>query len=69
MSNQIAPKSWWCPECKEFPDEILEVYKSVVECRKWDGIDSYELFDSCFGDVTETLCGKCKTNLESKLEE
>jgi hypothetical protein len=68
MSNQIMAKTYYCPTCKEFPDKIFEVYTSVTETRKWDGIDTYELVESDFGDVAETLCGICDSALECKEE-
>lgn len=68
MSNQIMPKTFYCPTCKEFPDEIVEHYTCIEETRKWDGIDTYELVDSNFGEVAETTCKKCKSTLEHREE-
>lgn len=46
MSNQIMPKTLWCPTCEIFPDDIIEHYSHIAEHRRWDGIDTYELVDS-----------------------
>jgi len=62
------PKEYYCPTCKEFPDEIIEHYHHVDETRKWDGVDTYELVDSDFGDVAETTCKRCHSNLEVREE-
>lgn len=69
MSNQIMPKSFWCPTCKVFPDEIAEHYHSIREYRRWDGIDTYELFDSDGWEIEEVTCYLCGSNLEVRGEE
>lgn len=61
-------KNFWCPQCKEYPDEIIEHYHHVMEERRWDGDWCYELVDSDFGEVTETTCKKCGSNLKDVIE-
>lgn len=62
------PKDYYCNVCKEFPDEIIEHYTWIEETRKWDGIDTYELVDSDFGEVAERSCKKCASTLEYREE-
>jgi hypothetical protein len=66
--GESMPKDYYCNVCKEFPDEIIEHYTCMEETRIWDGVDTYELVDSDFGEVTETTCKKCKSTLEYREE-
>ncbi len=58
----------FCPECKTYPQEIVEKYiDPIVEIRKWDGQD-WELTESNISNVEyEQRCGICgSTKLEFK---
>ena len=50
-------KDLWCPTCKEYPDEIKDVYDWTIEKRVWKG-DCYELLDVDFGN-SHAECSKC----------
>lgn len=61
-------KFLYCPQCKQYPDVIREVYepKSLVEVRRWDGID-YALEDSSIDDIPfSRVCGKCGVEVEER---
>ena len=60
-------KDLWCPTCKEYPDDIRDIYDYAIEKRTW--IDNcYELQDVDYGNCHEE-CAKCGSTLEHKSQE
>lgn len=50
---------YYCPECKQYCKDIIEVYDDVFEYRTWTG-DCYELCDSDLDDsLVKTICYEC----------
>jgi len=58
-------KVLYCPQCKVYPDKIIEMYtEPIEEQREWDGT-YYALYDSNIDNVEfEQICAKCRTRLE-----
>ena len=61
----MAKKYLYCPKCRKYPDEILEIYtEPIVETRFWNG-EEYEWKDSNINEVEfEQRCKKCGTKLK-----
>jgi len=59
-------KCWFCPNCNNYPDRILEKYSSYREYREWkhDGhYSDYEVDDTEYGN-SEMFCSECDGELE-----
>ena len=61
-------KYLYCPTCKNYPDEIIEEYQSLIrEKRRWSDDYCYELYDSNFSDVeSKNFCGQCQALLHEE---
>lgn len=62
-------KHLYCPTCKEFPDDIIEIYTPYWEKRTWnEEMDCYELSENNLGmqEPDEVICTHCETKLEEK---
>ena len=61
-------KNLYCPHCKLYPDDIIEVCRNAFQERSWNG-EEYELSDVNFGNDIELRCGVCREILEDKPQE
>lgn len=67
----VPEKYYWCRSCKTYPSIIKMVYSAspVVEYRRWDDDDKYELLASNVDEIDcVARCGTCDAEVELKDE-
>jgi len=60
-------KTFWCPVCEMYPDDIIEKYDWYKEFRSFCGRGEYEVDESDYGDSI-MYCGECGEELDYKEE-